>query len=57
MEKSTIKHTPKVIRKFIGQQMASFISSKGFKKRVTDFLFDAVDDVVNVVLDNKKTSK
>ena len=51
------KRTPKVVRKFIDRQMTSFITSKKFKQRVMDFLFDAVDDVVGLVYENNKKRK
>lgn len=51
------KHAPKVFLKFIIKQMTVFVTSKEFRKRVMDFLFNVVDDVVTLVYDNNKKSE
>lgn len=51
------KHAPKVFLQFIIKQMTVFITSKEFKKRVMDFLFNVVDDVVSLAYDNAKKSE
>lgn len=45
---------PKVLFKFIVKQINTFLSSKVFKKRVKEFLFGVIDDVVTLVYDDSK---
>ncbi|MGQ2375587.1 hypothetical protein [Companilactobacillus zhachilii] len=52
MEKKRILHAPKIITNFIVHQSTNFITSKEFQKRVMDFLFNVVDDVVTMVYKN-----
>ncbi|GAQ01566.1 hypothetical protein NBRC111452_1378 [Companilactobacillus farciminis] len=39
----------RIFTKFTSKQITNFVSSKEFKKRVMDFIFNAVDDVVTIV--------
>jgi len=55
MKKIAEIKAPKAIVDFIVHQSTSFIASKEFKKRVTDFIFNAVDDVVTMVYNNSKS--
>jgi len=55
MKKISEIKAPKAIVDFIVHQSTSFIASKEFKKRVTDFIFNAVDDVVTMVYNNSKS--
>ncbi|KRO00311.1 hypothetical protein [Companilactobacillus kimchiensis] len=47
-------HAPKVLLNFIVGQMTGFISSKTFKKRVSGFLTETVDDVIDLAYRNTK---
>lgn len=49
MTKKSALHAPKVLVNFTMKQMTNFTTSKEFKKRVMDFLFNVVDDVVTMV--------
>lgn len=51
MGKINNNHLSKMFVSFTTKQMTNFISSKEFKKRVMDFLFNVVDDVVTIVYD------
>ena len=55
MKKIAEIKAPKAIVDFIVHQSTNFIASKEFKKRVTDFIFNAVDDVVTMVYNNTKS--
>lgn len=55
MKKIAEIKAPKVVVDFIVHQSTDFIASKEFKKRVTDFIFNAVDDVVTMVYNNSKS--
>lgn len=51
MGKLNNNHISKIFVNFTARQMTNFVSSKEFKKRVMDFIFNAVDDVVTIVYD------
>jgi len=55
MKKVSEIKAPKAIVDFIVHQSTSFIASKEFKKRVMDFLFNVVDDVVTMVYNDSKS--
>ena len=59
MGKLNNNHISKIFVNFTAKQMTNFVSSKEFKKRVMDFIFNAVDDVVTIVYDeaHKKIRK
>lgn len=54
MKKISRIHAPKVVTEFIVHQSTNFIASNAFKKRVMDFLFNVVDDVVTMVYKDSK---
>lgn len=54
MKSSEGRNAPKIVLRFIVRQITNFITSKQFKKRVMDFLFNVVDDVVTMVYDHAK---
>ena len=49
MGKLNNNHISKIFVNFTAKQMTNFVSSKEFKKRVMDFIFNAV--VVTIVYD------
>ena len=49
MGKINNKRLTRIFTKFTSKQITNFVSSKEFKKRVMDFIFNAVDDVVTIV--------
>ncbi|QMT83251.1 hypothetical protein [Companilactobacillus pabuli] len=51
MGKINNKRLTRIFTKFTSKQITNFVSSKEFKKRVMDFIFNAVDDVVTIVYD------
>ncbi|MFC6176268.1 hypothetical protein ACFQAV_05420 [Companilactobacillus huachuanensis] len=55
MKRFSESKAPKVVVNFIVHQSANFIASKEFKKRVMDFLFNVVDDVVTMVYNDSKS--
>lgn len=49
-----ILKVPQTVFKFIVKQITSFLTSRQFKKRVKEFLFAVVDDVVTLAYNDFK---